>query len=83
MITYTNEFIDKLENEIENNKDKIFDDNATLDRVAKLMGIYANARFAQAQGMQLEMIQQSKEILKNTDMSKLDLKGLFTMLKGS
>lgn len=83
MVTYTNEFVEKLEKEINENMEKIFEDDDVLNRVARLMSIHANVKIIKAQEMQLDMMRQSQEIFKNTDMSKLDLNGLLSMLKGS
>jgi hypothetical protein len=83
MVTYTNEFVEKLEKEINENMNNIFEDDVALNRVARLMSIYANVKVIKAQEMQITMMQQSQEIFKNTDMSKLDLNGLLSMLKGS
>ena len=83
MVTYTNEFVEKLEKEINENMNNIFEDDVALNRVARLMSIYANVKVIKAQEMQITMMKQSQEIFKNTDMSKLDLNGLLSMLKGS
>ncbi len=76
------EIIKAMENEIEKLFQSMLINKEDLDRLQKLMSIYASLTAIRLNRAQIEMVKSSREFMKNVDISKIDFNGMLKTMKG-